>query len=745
MKKSNLRESRKKEKEGEICLSNKQYEDAKKKFIKAIAEMEQCDSDPKSYCELYLKLGDVNLMLDDSESAINEYSKYLEAKPSGASRLVLAKIHFLICIEAYHEHDVTKLIKVSIDMIRDLSDSDCKHTGNTFKDLVTILIIYLPQEKHKFNELLALHDKITHKSSPLITIMLEAFVQQFIKNIQELSKQPLNGEIGLFLAKFQQLLENLISIIGNNYRYANANAMNFLNKNIWDLNKPDKIQRIQTIFNEIIKFNNLKYSDPYELCLSIGYFYMILYMFDISIYYFKECKRLLNSKNPDKRLSEIYDNLGTLFCRKQEFGKSINYYKKSLASHPTKDLNIKAKHFFNVGRCYQKKGCLQDAIHYYGQALRIVKDPNRRQILDTYIFDCNFDLGDEKRIHDCILKICKFYDERSDNKNAIDNTAKEFSTLLEDSHIPKTKIYENKARSSGITVSIKSYDHIAAKHTEKRITKKFKSRTGASIEQGRIEYELFKKLSKMGNQFLKVYGPTKEKLKQHQHIFRIEMEACRETLEDYFEQDEISEVRIYKIIQNIIEGLLIMKQKRLVHGDVSPKNILVTFYNEIKIADFGNTKKINETDRYVVFVPKELTENYSSPEIYVCHLLRNEHLVCNPCKCDVFSLGLTILSVIGAPINGLNDLLGDNLTEGQRLIIKEVNSKGYSVLDGTLNQEKNWYYQHMNALQMKINDIIIKVRYESLRPLIEKMLVVNYELRESYDQLLRFMSNPDRI
>lgn len=201
--------------------------------------------------------------------------------------------------------------------------------------------------------------------------------------------------------------------------------------------------------------------------------------------------------------------------------------------------------------------------------------------------------------------------------------------------------------------------------------------------------------------------------------------------------------KVFEILHDLARSFLIMKQERLVHGDISPENILIGLKNKVKIADLGSVQKIEETSNSIRFAPNPGTIIYLSPEMYTFTRLKCEYILCNPSKSDVFSLGLTILRCIGVSILGLNNMLGEgDLTSNQKSFLEEVNSRGCPVIGSPPTEDQVWYILCTTFLKMRLEEALQSIRsdYKYLEPILQKMLVVDYEKRCNFDEVTRLIT-----
>ena len=94
------------------------------------------------------------------------------------------------------------------------------------------------------------------------------------------------------------------------------------------------------------------------------------------------------------------------------------------------------------------------------------------------------------------------------------------------------------------------------------------------------------------------------------------------------------------ILKGVINGLLYLHNRHIMHRDIAPDNIMIDKNNIVKITDFGISKKCNNLDELAKGSIRGKT-NYASPEIYKAHFKDQKYSNYN-FKTDLFSLGVTM-------------------------------------------------------------------------------------------------------
>lgn len=88
----------------------------------------------------------------------------------------------------------------------------------------------------------------------------------------------------------------------------------------------------------------------------------------------------------------------------------------------------------------------------------------------------------------------------------------------------------------------------------------------------------------------------------------------------------------------IVQGLMFLHSKKIIHRDMKSDNILIDDDLHAKITDFGISKIFNEVDSNQQHTKQIGTSCYMSPEVTMGKTY-NE-------KCDIFSLGIIMYEVL---------------------------------------------------------------------------------------------------
>jgi len=100
----------------------------------------------------------------------------------------------------------------------------------------------------------------------------------------------------------------------------------------------------------------------------------------------------------------------------------------------------------------------------------------------------------------------------------------------------------------------------------------------------------------------------------------------------------LQETHVALVAREICKGLAHIHERKFVHRDINPSNIMISLEGEIKLLDFGLAADIHDGPRYqMVGQPY-----YTAPEMI--------HRKGHSCPCDIWSLGAVLLELfLGEP------------------------------------------------------------------------------------------------
>ena len=241
--------------------------------------------------------------------------------------------------------------------------------------------------------------------------------------------------------------------------------------------------------------------------------------------------------------------------------------------------------------------------------------------------------------------------------------------------------------------------------------KKMILRTVIEIEKNKAQtdlvYDLINKTNING--VIKVYGAQCIKINTSEYHFYVLMELAeidwekeikkRKEKKNYYTEGELLE-----ILKQLVKTFALLQRNNITHRDIKPQNILIV--NKIyKVCDFGEAK-VTE-GKGVIHQTIKGTELYMSPILFRALNKRQNHIVHNTFKSDVFSLGMCLF-------------LSATLTFQSLYDIREL--KDMELIKNIL-----------------VKYLIVKYSYDFVHILI-KMLEINEELRPDFIELEKILS-----
>ena len=744
----------------------------------------------------YLNQKVENLVFSDEKNALKEVKKHsLATSCLEENKISKAKIYYFEILSAYQKNKFKELITSACKISKEFLNNPIEGNKNTPFDLFQVIILFFPDENHKLKPILEKYHSLTkakiisraglrYKEINDAKCASQQIIKQCIKIIiRQAFEIKINGSdlnLDPFLDSIKVLLIRLNDLIPSP---DGSEIKNILDRCLSDLTQPDKIKQIHYILKIVNKFNLQDVSDSFQVNRALGWFYFMLRVDDISQYYFSTCLKHLESDenmNSLQQLAEFHEELGYAYSFYVKEVLSIHHFSESFAIRQRimKEITDEetARYYFNCGLAFQRKGLLLiEATNWFIKAIIQLKDYNLNQVIKCFIDESYADLDERSEIELSIQEIAALFGDSAHLEQlkkckpfhpptlsptpslenyqlchhdhirmceSIENSITEELALIPNlifrgattnlSGVKQRKNYSPKERIFFPKVSYENETKINSL-SDRQISSDDKEIPTLALNLFRFSI----KFAKKGNHFLKIYDLSQRKHNGH-FQYSIKIEHCKQNLDDYFRNNKLMQCEVIGIVRDVISGFLIMMQKRYVHGNINPRNLFVNDYREAKIGGFGTAKKIEQTDKALVYIPNPGAMEYLSPEMHLCFIRKNEHLVCYPCKSDVFSLGLTLLTCCGESIEGLNDLLHQefNLTQDQIILIDTVNTKGLLELDNRTEEDRAFYYHHMDQLQNKIENTLHKMtKYQYLCPILQKMLRVNPGERAAFNEL----------
>ena len=106
------------------------------------------------------------------------------------------------------------------------------------------------------------------------------------------------------------------------------------------------------------------------------------------------------------------------------------------------------------------------------------------------------------------------------------------------------------------------------------------------------------------------------------------------------EDNPFTEKEIIQYFYSLVCGLRYLHSKKIYYGDIKHNNLLLDEQGDLKIADVGIVKHVEEEELYQLVTGQKGTYFYSAPEI-LNENVRKEQLP----KVDIWSLGVVILEL----------------------------------------------------------------------------------------------------
>ena len=176
----------------------------------------------------------------------------------------------------------------------------------------------------------------------------------------------------------------------------------------------------------------------------------------------------------------------------------------------------------------------------------------------------------------------------------------------------------------------------------KKMILKNKNEIKKNKDQTDLVYNFLKKTNNQG--VIKVYGSQCNKVNEEEYNFYVLMELAevdwekeiknRKQSKNYYTEGEL-----YEISRQLIKTFSLLQKNNITHRDIKPQNILIV-NNVYKVCDFGEAK-ITEGNNVIRQTIKG-TELYMSPILFTALNKRQNFIIHNTFKSDVFSLGMCL-------------------------------------------------------------------------------------------------------
>ncbi|KAA6379638.1 MAG: putative MAP kinase kinase skh1/pek1, partial [Streblomastix strix] len=105
---------------------------------------------------------------------------------------------------------------------------------------------------------------------------------------------------------------------------------------------------------------------------------------------------------------------------------------------------------------------------------------------------------------------------------------------------------------------------------------------------------------------------------------------------------EISDAKAFELIRQVTLALNQLHMNRIIHGDIKPENILLTQDFQIKLSDFGLTRKLQEGREYTT--NHGGTTYYLAPELLHSQSARGKKM--KTIAADIWSFGILLFELL---------------------------------------------------------------------------------------------------
>jgi len=159
----------------------------------------------------------------------------------------------------------------------------------------------------------------------------------------------------------------------------------------------------------------------------------------------------------------------------------------------------------------------------------------------------------------------------------------------------------------------------------------------------------------------------------------------------------LDEWRVWKIMVEMLLGVRYIHKHNILHLDLKPANILITFDGSLKIGDFGVASKMPIPP----FFDREGDREYIAPEVISKHMY-------SPAA-DIFSCGLILVEIaanIVLPDNGTSwqKLRSGDFTDAGRLSSSDLTELGGSLFSMTSADSSNGTSMAINSRELESDD-----------------------------------------
>ena len=194
------------------------------------------------------------------------------------------------------------------------------------------------------------------------------------------------------------------------------------------------------------------------------------------------------------------------------------------------------------------------------------------------------------------------------------------------------------------------------KYAMKKMILRNKIEIKKNQEQTDLVYDLIKSTKTKG--VINIYGAQCIKVTSAEYHFYVLMELAnidweKEIKKRKENKDYYTEGELFDILKQLTETFSLLQKNHITHRDIKPQNVLIV-NGVYKVCDFGEAKVIDGCD--VIRQTIKGTELYMSPIIFRALNKKQNQLVHNTYKSDVFSLGMCILLAATLTFQSLYDI-----------------------------------------------------------------------------------------
>ena len=207
------------------------------------------------------------------------------------------------------------------------------------------------------------------------------------------------------------------------------------------------------------------------------------------------------------------------------------------------------------------------------------------------------------------------------------------------------------------------------------------------VELIKSEYNILYGLSNLNINLIGIYGIETRQLDRTTYSINVLMELAicdweKEIVKRNAKRNYYTENELVLILKKLVNTFSTLQKANVTHRDIKPQNILVCIGGVLKIADFGEAKKIiNKNNDNTIKQTIRGTELYMSPILF--NSLRNKTIYKytkhNTYKSDVFSLGYCFLLASTLSYKLLCEIREIKNMNGIKTIIQKYANKGICI------------------------------------------------------------------